>query len=109
MRTARFRIAGLMGAVLVAALGLAALRNASELWAGVTFLATCGVLCLAIVGVVCRGGGERAWWLGFALFGWGYLALAFWSPSICRPWPCSTRSDRVSAGLRPAESACPSR
>src|SRR5207248_307071 len=25
-------------------------------------------------------GADRAWWLGFAAFGWGYLALAFWSP-----------------------------
>jgi len=33
----------------------------------------------AIGGGVCRRGAERAWWLGFALFGWGYLALAFWS------------------------------
>ncbi len=80
MRTFRFPIAGLMWAVVVAALGLAALRNASEIWAGATVLATCGILCLAIVGVVCRTDESRAWWLGFALFGWGYLALAFWSP-----------------------------
>jgi hypothetical protein len=80
MRTVRFPIAGLMWAVLVAALGLAALRSSSELWAGATFLATCGILCLAIVGIVCRTDETRAWWLGFALFGWGYLALAFWSP-----------------------------
>ena len=44
-----------------------------------TFLLTCAVLCLAIVGVVCDGNARRAWWLGFALFGWGYLLLAFWS------------------------------
>ena len=80
MRTFRFPIAGLMWAVVVAALGLAALRNASEVWAGATLLVTCGILCLAIVGVVCRKDESRAWWLGFALFGWGYLALAFWSP-----------------------------
>jgi hypothetical protein len=77
VRTVRFPIAGLMGAVLVVAIGLAALRNASETWAGVTFLLTCGVLGLAVVGVVCRNGQDRAWWLGFALFGWGYLVLAF--------------------------------
>jgi hypothetical protein len=79
MRTVRFPIAGLMGAVLVVALGSAALRNASTTWAGATFLLTCGVLCLAVVGIVCRGDAKRAWWLGFALFGWGYLVLAFWS------------------------------
>ncbi len=79
MRTVRFPIAGLMLAVLVVALGMAALRNASEVWAGATFLLTCAVLCLAVVGVVCREEAERSWWLGFALFGWGYLVLAFWS------------------------------
>jgi hypothetical protein len=79
MRTIRFPIAGLMLAVLVVAVALAALRNASETWAGVMFLITCGVLSLAIVGVVCRDGPQRAWWLGFALFGWGYLVLALWS------------------------------
>ena len=79
MRKLRFPIAGLMAAVLVIALGLAALRNASGTWAGSTFLLTCAVLCLAVVGVVCRAGAERAWWLGFALFGWGYLFLAFWT------------------------------
>jgi hypothetical protein len=78
MRTARFPIAGLMGAILVVALGLAALRNGTETWAGATFLVTCAVLCLALVGIVCRGEAKRAWWLGFALFGWGYLALASW-------------------------------
>jgi hypothetical protein len=79
MRKLRFPIAGLMGAVLVIALSLAALRNASETWAGATFLLTSAVLTLAVVGAVCRRDAERAWWLGFALFGWGYVLLAFWS------------------------------
>jgi hypothetical protein len=78
-RTIRFSIAGLMGIVVVAAIGLAALRGASETWAGVMLLFTLGVLLLAVVGVVCRDESERAWWLGFALFGWGYMALALWS------------------------------
>ncbi len=77
-RPIRFSIAGLMGIVVMAAIGLAALRNASETWAGAMLLLTCGVLALAVVGVVCCGGSERAWWLGFALFGWGYLALSCW-------------------------------
>ncbi len=76
-RTIRFSIAGLMGVVLVAAIGLAALRDPTDTWAGVMLLFTCGVLALAVVGVACRAESERAWWLGFALFGWGYLALAY--------------------------------
>ena len=49
----RFSIAALMGLVLVAAIGLAALRNGCESWAGVMLLLTCGVLALAVVGVFC--------------------------------------------------------
>ena len=79
MRTLRISIAGLMGAVLVAAVGLAALQNASQTWAGAMYLTTYGVLGLAIVGAICRGFPERAWWLGFGVFGWGYLVLiAYW-------------------------------
>jgi hypothetical protein len=80
MRFIRASIAGLMSAVSIAALGLTALRSASDTWSGATLLATCGVLGLAVVGAVGRGAAERAWWLGFALFGWGYIAIAFWSP-----------------------------
>jgi hypothetical protein len=71
----RFSIAWLMTVVLVAAVGLGALRNGSEAWAGLVLMLNCGALMLALVGAVCRGPGERAWWLGFALFGGGYLAL----------------------------------
>ncbi len=71
-----YTIGGIMWATVVIAFGLAALRNASETWAGVTFLATCGVLALAIIGAVCRPAIERPWWLGFTLFGSGYLVLA---------------------------------
>jgi hypothetical protein len=79
MRAMRFPIRGLMGLILVVALGMAALRNVSATWAGVMFLLTCGVLSLAAVGVVCRHDDERAWWLGFSLFGWGYLQLSMWT------------------------------
>src|SRR2546425_859807 len=75
-RRTRFSIAGLMGLVLVASLGFATLRIDPSICAGLMHLVTTGVLALAIVGVVCRGSAERAWWLGFALFGWGFLATA---------------------------------
>jgi hypothetical protein len=72
----RFTLAGLMGAVLVAAIGLAALRNPTESWAGEMLLLTCGTLALAVVGAIVRHGTRRTWWLGFGLFGWGYLVLS---------------------------------
>jgi hypothetical protein len=79
VRSSRLTIAGLMGAVLVASLGLTALRSGSETWAGVVSLLACGVLALAVVGVACGSDAERAWWLGFAVWGYGYTYLAFWS------------------------------
>jgi hypothetical protein len=74
----RFTITGLMTVVLVTSLSLAAMRYASAMWAGGLYLVTHGILVLAVVGAVCRGPSERAWWLGFALFGLVYLRGDFW-------------------------------
>jgi hypothetical protein len=60
-----------------AAVAFAALRHPTETWAGVLLLATLGMLAVAVLGVINREGNRRAWWLGFVLFGSGYLALAF--------------------------------
>ena len=75
MRKPRFSIAGLMSIVVVAAVGLAALRSPSLAWASTLFMVTCGVFGLAIVGAIYRVGVARAWWLGFCVFGLGYLAV----------------------------------
>ena len=77
MRSVRFSIAGLMGVVLLTAIGLAALRSPSETWAGVLLLATLAALCIALVGAICRTGAQRGGWIGFAVFGWVYLGAAF--------------------------------
>lgn len=81
MRTSRYSIAGLMGTVLIASLGLAALRDPSDVsegWAGAAVMLVCGLFTLAVVGAGCSGTPGRIWWLGFALFGWGYLKLSIW-------------------------------
>ena len=75
MRKPRFSIARLMTIVLVSAVGLSALRSPSPAWASTLFLVTCGLFGLAIVGAIYRVGVERAWWLGFCVFGMGYLAM----------------------------------
>jgi hypothetical protein len=71
----RYAIAGLIGGLLYAAMAQAALRSSTETWGALTLLFARGVLAVATVGAVCRSPQERAWWLGFALFGWGYVAL----------------------------------
>ncbi len=68
----RFSIAKLMGLIGIIAFGIAALRAASDLWVGIVLLATLGLLAIAILGIAYRCEGKRAWWFGFALFGWGY-------------------------------------
>jgi hypothetical protein len=78
LRSLRFSIAGLMITVLVVAIGVAALRQSSPMWAGLIFLLTCGVLSLGTVAVAFRRE-YRAWWFGFSLFGWSYLAISLWS------------------------------
>jgi hypothetical protein len=51
-------------------------------------LVTQATLAFAILAVVYRAGEGRAFWLGFALFGWGYMALAWeswWGHGADRP------------------------
>ena len=72
----RFSIRTLMAFVLVSAIGLAALRNASDLWAGMMLLLALAAVGIAVMGSVILRGCERCWCAGFAFFGGGYLALA---------------------------------
>jgi hypothetical protein len=73
----RHTIAGLMLTVLACALAVASLRYASEFWVTVTLTTTLGLLGGSIFGVAYRTGARRAGWLGFLVFGGGYVALEF--------------------------------
>src|SRR2546426_2587590 len=73
----RFSLATLMMAVLFIGLACAALRYASELWAGVSFTLAVGVFLAGSLGVVFRRERARTLCLGFVLFGWGYLFVVF--------------------------------
>jgi hypothetical protein len=81
MRKLRFNIASLLLVVLVAGVGFAALRESNEIWASGVFTITLGVLLISIVLATHRREKRRAFWLGFAVFGAGYLALSL-IPSI---------------------------
>lgn len=85
----RFSLARLFGAVVLLAAGLAALVGATPIWANSTFTVTLGILLLAVGGVVYRDGARRAFWLGFLVLGWSYLAFAF------GPWFRPNLSDRL--------------
>jgi hypothetical protein len=72
----RISIRGLMTIIVVSAVGLAALRNANDLWAAMIFLVAAAAVGVAVLGALFSRGGKRAWWTGFALFGGGYLVAA---------------------------------
>jgi hypothetical protein len=76
MRLLRVSILGLMGFVLVASLGLAALRFSTSNVAAVVVLLTLLLCGLAVLAIIYRRGSRRAFWVGFALFGWGYLSFS---------------------------------
>ena len=92
MSRPRFSIAGLMIVVLFCAVGAAALRSSSGLWADVLFTLTLAMLGVAILGLAYRRGARRASWAGFALFGGGYLLACFgpWFATEVRPHLATT-------------------
>lgn len=59
--------------LLAASCGL--LVTASEWSASFVFSVTIATLTVAVLGAICRRGRARAFWLGFAVVGWGYLVL----------------------------------
>jgi hypothetical protein len=94
MKRMRFNIASLLVVILVLGIGLAALRESSDVWESSLFTLTLaaqlssillsitvGVLLISILLAVHSFGSRRAFWLGFTPFGWIYLVLSQ-APSI---------------------------
>ena len=77
----RFTIRSVMAFVLASALGMAALKNANEFWAGATIMVALAALGTAVLGALTLRGADRYGWAGFAVFSGGYLVIAF------GPWP----------------------
>jgi hypothetical protein len=101
----RFTISGIMGLVVAAAIGFAALRDGSEAWASITFAATAIILLMAVSLVIYSRGATRAAWLGFTLFGWAYFVFIFgwWSgeqlgvPPLPTKWLLGLVHDQIHA------------
>jgi hypothetical protein len=74
-------ILGLMSFVLICGVGTAALAASTTLWDGVVFSSTLLILLSSILLAVY---GRRAFWLGFALFGWAYLVASLIPPVEAR-------------------------
>jgi len=81
MKRFRFHIGTLLLIILFVGIGLAALRESSDLWESGIFATTLGILLISILLAVHRREARRAFWIGFTLIGWIYLGLTF-MPSI---------------------------
>src|SRR5262249_40928650 len=80
MSRIRFNIASLLVVVLVLGVGLAVLGESNDLWESGLFTFTLAVLLTSILLAIHRTESRRAFWTGFALFGWTYMALSLvWS------------------------------
>lgn len=89
----RISVSGLAAIVLAFAVGVAALRGQSPLWAGSLLLLDLATFTFATLAAVYREGARRAWWLGFIAFGWGYLAIAF------GPWAAESIAPRLATSM----------
>jgi hypothetical protein len=78
MPTFRISLATLLAVIAVLALGLAGIVSASSFWTVAAATVTLALLLSAILGACLLDGDDRAFWAGFALFGWVYLVLVNW-------------------------------
>jgi len=77
MRLTRFSIGGLMGLVLVIALGLVGLKQANTIWASTFFTVTLVALVISVLNAIQTRERSRVFWVGFAVSGWIYFLCAF--------------------------------
>ena len=75
MNRLRFTLAQLMAVVLFIGLGFAALRNADDFWASVTYTLAFLMISVAALAALARKGRVRLVWAGFAMFGWARLLV----------------------------------
>jgi hypothetical protein len=73
----RFSIRQLFAATALVAVGCLALVKPSALLAATMMGVVALALLAAVVFTIYRSGDKRAFWLGFAVFGWSYLLLCY--------------------------------
>jgi hypothetical protein len=81
MRLPRISIKSLMGYVVLVGIGLAAVARPNSGWGIVLSAIAFTALATSVLGVIFRRGPTRAWWVGFAVFGWSFFGLVVLSIS----------------------------
>ncbi len=74
----RISLATLLAIVAVVALGMAGMVSSSRFWTAAAATVTLAMLLAAVLAAGLLSGIDRAFWTGFALFGWVYLLLVNW-------------------------------
>lgn len=108
MNPLRPAVAILLGIAATAAIGLAALRSASQLWASLMYTVALGTLTVSVLASVYRRGRRRAFWVGFSACGWTYVVLCFapWFETTVGASLVTTAAlDFLYARFRPAASS----
>lgn len=73
----RFSLLSLLLATAAAAVGCAALANPTDVWSLIVTNSCFAVLSVAVLAAIYGYAGCRAFWVGFAVIGWGYLAVGW--------------------------------
>lgn len=77
MRKLQFSLLGLLGVVSSVAVGCAALAKPNEWWAMILTHATFAALFVGVLAAIYGHAARRAFWVGFAVVGWGYMAAGW--------------------------------
>ena len=86
MRRPQLSIRGLTGIIALVAVAFACLLNASAPWAVVARIAFYVALLTAPLGALNLHGSRKAFYQGFTIWGWGYLALSSMQAYITDPF-----------------------
>ncbi len=83
MKSLQLSILALILVIVACAMAFTALKTATDLWYGSFYTFTTIVLLSAVIAARFRRGNEKAFWFGFAVFGWCFFVVGL------GPWPNS--------------------
>ncbi len=100
----RFTLRQLLGLVVYVAIACAGLLHPTANMASAVFTLTATLLFVGVLAAVGRKGSARAFWIGFAVAGWGYLWMAHWADEesyyqITSPWKLQTSGPLLTTKL----------